>query len=319
MRAAALIVRSGPFAMQGEEAARGLRLWARLDGIDLDLVDDPSPESAEGVYHRWLREDRMDLVLGPYGSGLVRRVLPAVDGAGKVLWNHGGAADDLARPGAAAVAAPASTYLAGAVRLCARRGIGRLVILTGKGPFAAATAEGALAEARRLGIEAKPAPAGLRRPVDPGGAVLVTAGFQEDAAIVEWIRTGGEQPGLLGCVAAGVPQFGALLGSRAEGVVGPTQWVPGAAVPEIGPSGLRFLRLYEEEFGLTPGYVAAQAASAGFLASAARRLGMEKDGISTWRTSTLLGTFALDERWRQVGHSVSTIRWRQGRMERVPV
>jgi hypothetical protein len=36
-----------------------------------------------------------------------------------------------------------------------------------------------------------------------------------------------------------------------------------------------------------------------------------------WRTSTLLGDFALDAGWRQVGHRVRTIRWRHGQM--IPV
>jgi hypothetical protein len=33
-----------------------------------------------------------------------------------------------------------------------------------------------------------------------------------------------------------------------------------------------------------------------------------------WATSTLLGDFALDAGWRQVGHRVTTIRWQGGQM-----
>ena len=319
LRAAALIVRRGPFAMQGEEAARALELWARLDEVDLELVDDPSPDSVAGTYHRWLREDRIHVVLGSYGSGLVRRTLPAVRKEGKVLWNHGGSADDLVRPGVVPVVASASSYLVGVVRLCARRGIERVVIVTGRGPFAAFVAKGARDEARRLGIEARIViGADGGDPVDPGGAVLVTAGFQEDVAVVGRIRTGRTQPALLGCVAAGVPQFGERLGHHTEGVFGPTQWIPGSAKPEVGPSGVSFVRLYEEAHGRSPGYVAAQAAAAGVLAAAAHRHCLERDEIVAWRTSTLLGGFALDEDWRQVGHTVSTIRWRHGRMAPIP-
>ena len=320
MKAAAVLTRRGVFAMQGEEATLGLRLWARHQDVDLELVDDPAPYSLTEVYHRWLSEERVDLVLGPYGSGQVRRILPAVDGVGKVLWNHGGSADDLARPGVVPVVAPASTYLVDTVRYCGRLGINSLAIVVGKGPFAALVARGARDEARRRGIETELVIGAERlRPRDPGGAVLVTAGFQEDVMLVERIRAGGgPQPALLGCVAAGVPQFGERLGPFAEGVIGPTQWIPRSTVPEVGPSGVRFRQMYLDAYGHPPGYVAAQAATAGYLAAEACRRGMEREDLLAWNTFTMLGGFALDAGWRQVGYTVSTIRWRDGEMEAIP-
>ena len=316
VRAAALIVRHGSLAMQGVEAARGLELWARLDGVDLELHDSPGERSVTEIYHQWLRDERTHLVLGPYGSGLVRRLLPAVGATGKMLWNHGGSADDLARPGVVQVVAQASTYLVGAVRQAGRSGIARLVIVTGRGPFATMVAKGARDEARRLGISPELV-VGIDRlaGVDPRAAILVTAGFQEDVSLVRRIREGESQPALLGCVAAGVPQFGERLGPQADGVIGPTQWIPKRDSLDIGPSGISFWRLYEEAFESRPGYVAAQAASAGFLAAHAHRRGMDRDDVLAWRTSTLLGGFALDGDWRQVGYGVSTIRWVDGRME----
>src|SRR4029450_9537047 len=68
----------------------------------------------------------VDLLIGPYGSGLVRAVAPLVCDAGRLLWNHGGAADDLARPGLVSLPAPASSYFEGAVREAAARRAGRL-------------------------------------------------------------------------------------------------------------------------------------------------------------------------------------------------
>ena len=63
--------------------------------------------------------------------------------------------------------------------------------------------------------------------------------------------------------------------------------------------------------------MAAQAAAAGYLAHAAHHQGLEAETVRQWTTSTLLGSFALDDGWRQVGHRVRTIRWEHGRM--VPV
>jgi len=101
---------TGPFARQGTEAAEGVRLWAETAGVRLTLVDDAgSAATAEKAYAQWV--DSIDLLLGPYSSGLVRAIAPLVADAGRLLWNHGGSADDLAQPGVASVPAPASSYL----------------------------------------------------------------------------------------------------------------------------------------------------------------------------------------------------------------
>jgi hypothetical protein len=60
--------------------------------------------------------------------------------------------------------------------------------------------------------------------------------------------------------------------------------------------------------------VAAQAAAAGYLAYASHERGLSADDLLEWKTSTLLGDFALDTNWRQVGHRMTTIQWRSGSM-----
>jgi hypothetical protein len=81
----------------------------------------------------------------------------------------------------------------------------------------------------------------------------------------------------------------------------------------MGPSGTDFALRYKAKFGDPPDYVAAQATAAGFLAGEPNRRGYHHDQIRRWRTSTLLGSFALDQSWRQVGHAAITIQWRHGR------
>jgi hypothetical protein len=121
---------------------------------------------------------------------------------------------------------------------------------------------------------------------------------------------------LPGAVAAGLPAFGAL-GEAAEGVLGPVQWGPSARTPRVGPSGAGFAAAFRRRTGRQPSYVAAQAAAAGHLALAARESGLTAEALARWTTTTLLGDFALDGGWRQVGHRVTTIAWRDGRM--VPI
>jgi ABC-type branched-subunit amino acid transport system substrate-binding protein len=315
VNAAAALSLSGRFARQGREAARGLAQWADQAGVALTVADDGgSGEAATRAYGGWL-DVGMDLLLGPYGSGLVRAVAPLVCGAGRLLWNHGGSADDLARPGLVSLPAPASTYFHGAVDEAAARGVGRLLVARGAGPFARAVAEGALARASARGLEARAVDAAALAAADLAGvAVLVVGRFEEDVELVRHLRgPRARGPALLGAVAAGLPAFGEL-GEAAEGVLGPVQWWPTSRAPQVGPSGAGFAAAYRRRDGHEPSYVAAQAAAAGHLALAAHGLGLSPGDLPGWRTSTLLGDFALDGTWRQVGHRVTTVRWRDGRM-----
>ena len=313
--AAVTLSLSGRFARQGAHAAAGLRLWAAAAGVRLLLVDDGGAgQWARRAYAGWLGDRDVELLLGPYGSGLVRAVAPLVCGAGRLLWNHGGSSDELARAGLVSLPAPASSYFYGVVDHAAGRAE-RLLVVHGPGRFARAVAAGATARAAARRVDAHAVPLGA--PVAADGAavaVLVAGSFDQDVALVRQLRRGPRPPALLAAVAAGLPAFGAELGDAAEGVLGPVQWWPSPDQPQVGPSGTDFAARYRSTHHAEPSYVAAQAAAAGYLAHAAHALGLAADQVRGWATSSLLGRFALDAGWRQVGHRVTTIAWRGGRM-----
>jgi branched-chain amino acid transport system substrate-binding protein len=295
-----------------------LELWAQEAGVRLAIVDDGGSRSvALRAYAAWIRQG-VDLLLGPYGSGLVRAVAPLVCDGGRLFYNHGGAADDLARPGLVSLPAPASSYFDGAVQEAVTRRVNRLLVVRGSGPFARAVAEGAAARASERGIEARMVSVGSLTAAEAAGAALLVVGrFEEDVAVVRRVRGWPQAPALLGAVAAGLPAFGEQLGGAAEDVLGPVQWWPSSRLPEVGPSGADFAGRYQRRTGSEPSYVAAQAAAAGYLGHAAHRQALAAETVRRWRTSTLLGGFTLDAGWCQVGHRVRTIRWQHGRM--VPV
>jgi ABC-type branched-subunit amino acid transport system substrate-binding protein len=316
--AAVTLSLTGPFARQGTEAAQGLEFWAEEVGVRLTVVDDGGLRSAAlQAYTAWL-DQGVDLLLGPYASGLVRAVAPLVCDAGRLLYNHGGSADDLARPGLVSLPAPASTYFHGAVQEAVARQVDRLLVARGPGRFAQAVAAGAVARASQRGIDAQTIMMGSLTAADVAGAALLVVGrFEEDVAVVRRVRGWPRAPALLAAVAAGLPACGEQLGPAAEGLLGPVQWWPSERRPEVGLSGANFAGRYRRRTGREPSYVAAQAAAAGYLAHAAHHQGLAAQTVRQWTTSTLLGSFALDEGWRQVGHRVRTIRWEHGRM--VPV
>jgi len=316
--AAVTLSLTGPFARQGTEAAQGMEFWAEEAGVRLTVVDDGGLRSAAlQAYTAWL-DQGVDLLLGPYASGLVRAVAPLVCDAGRLLYNHGGSADDLARPGLVSLPAPASTYFHGAVQEAVARQVDRLLVARGPGRFAQAVAAGAVARASQRGIDAQTIMMGSLTAADVAGAALLVVGrFEEDVAVVRRVRGWPRAPALLAAVAAGLPAFGEQLGPAAEDLLGPVQWWLSRRRPEVGPSGANFAGRYRRRTGREPSYVAAQAAAAGYLAHAAHHQGLAAEAVRQWTTSTLLGSFALDDGWRQVGHRVRTIRWEHGRM--VPV
>jgi branched-chain amino acid transport system substrate-binding protein len=308
---------TGHYERQGTEAAEGVRLWADEADIRLILADDHgSKATAIEAYAGWI--DGVDLLLGPYASGLVRAVAPLVRDAGQILWNHGGSADDLAQPGTASLPAPASTYFEGIVDEAIERKARRLLLVQGPGPFARYVANGAKARGTERGIDSQTVDAFAVESEDlDKTAVLVAGPFEHDVAVVRGVRDRSQSPVLLGAVAAGIPAFGQELGEAAEGVLAPVQWWPSPRTPMVGPAGTDFVTHYQHRTGREPSYPAAQAAAAGYLAHAAHQQDLGLTDLPQWMTSTFFGDFTLDPTWRQVGHHVTTIRWHSGHM--VPI
>jgi ABC-type branched-subunit amino acid transport system substrate-binding protein len=312
--AALTLSQTGPFARQGTEAAEGVRLWAQGAEVQLTLVDDGgSAAAAAQAYVRWM--DSVDLLLGPYSSGLVRATASLVREGGRVLWNHGGSADDLAQPGVASLPAPASSYFDGVLDQAVTRRVDQVLVVRGPGGFARAVADGTTTGASKRGLPVRTVDA-TAVDLEDGDrtALLIVGRFDHDVAVVRQLCARRQAPTLLAAVAAGIPAFGQELGQAAEGILGPVQWWPTARTPEIGPSGVEFVALFRHRTGSEPSYVAAQAAAAGYLAHAAHRLALATEDLVQWETSTLLGDFALDAAWRQIGHRITTVRWVDGRM-----
>jgi hypothetical protein len=241
------------------------------------------------------------------------------------LWNHGGASDDLARPGLVTVVAPASAYLRGPLRLAHQLGATAAVVVHGKGRFARQVADGALAAGGDIGIDVHLVTEDVWEPERGSGqtAIMAAGSFEEDVRLVTRVQDAPVDPVLLAAVAAGIADFGAQLGGRSEGVVGPAQWLfhqafPIERAPEIGPASTVFVRRFQQQFSRAPDYPAAQAVAAGALAVEAARRRMTGEAVQKWTTSTLLGPFALDGNWKQTALEPVTVRWRAGTLERVP-
>jgi len=297
--------------------------------------DASSPVRAVANIERLVAVDRVQILIGPYSSDLTRAVAPVASRYGRVLWNHGGAADDLHRPGGrvAGILTPVSRYFTGLLQLArsldphARR----VVVLHRRGSsFGRLAAKGARAISRETGFRITSityssvrddlprllAKLSLQRPE----LILSAGAFEDDCALAQELATAGLKVKAFAFVAAAMQDFQEALGQKAEGFLGPSQWEPGLSYPvDYGPAPEEVARRIRAA-SAAPDYPAAQAYAACLIAQRCLEEAAGTDNEALWQaacaldSTTFFGRFRIDPRTgRQVGHEMVLVQWRAGR------
>ena len=242
---------SGRNALQGRQVLAGLRAWVeavnageglRVHGagarapVRLVYYDDASsPARAAANAERLLDADAVEVLIGPYASDLTRAVLPVARRRGKVLWNHGGASDDIHTGGGRAVGilTPVSRYFVGLIELARSldRDAARVALLhrqgSGFGRLAALGVRAVASDAMfvtdvvtysSLGSDLSGVMASLeRRSPD----LVVSAGsFDDEVVLARALLESGLRPKAVGLAAAAMQEFSHALGIHAEGFLG---------------------------------------------------------------------------------------------------
>jgi len=332
---------TGRYALMGRLAAGGL--WQAMEDVRglggvrigaerlvpaLAVVDD---ESTRAGVRRALNElSKADVLFGPYGSDLVEEAAGVAAERGRVLWNHGGSADQVqGLPRVLSVLSPAGAYAGPVLEALADLvPEARLLIAAGSGRFAQTLAEGARRVAERLGMVVAGTIPHADVPDDPTkqADVLLAAGtFADDLELIRRLK---DRPPALAAVGAGIGRFGLELGSQAEGVVGPSQWEEGVRFrADVGPREadvIRSLRaavmanLRAEGTGGGIDYPAAQAYGAGQIAlRCVEEAGTTEDAAlervaRDFRCTTFFGRFGLGADGRQQEHQVLAVQWQDG-------
>ena len=335
----AVVSLSGRYTFQGRLAGAGLqqavadvrssggvRLADRTVLPELVILDDRGTRA--GVRQALDALTGADLVIGPYGSDLARAAGAWAAERGRVVWNHGGSADDVeGLSGVVSVASPASSYLSAMLDALARhRPSARVLVAAGRGGFGHHAIQGAQQAATRLGLSIVGSVTHHEVPESPDADVLLLAGsFEQDLELLRRLR---KRPAIIGAVAAGLGAFADELGGRIERILAPTQWEEGVHfVVDLGPQPAQVLRALRARVlptlsvGAGTGHIeypSAQAYAAVLvalrcvedsgsledeaLAAAARRL----------RCTTFFGRFGLAADGRQLEHEMLVAQWRAG-------
>jgi branched-chain amino acid transport system substrate-binding protein len=332
---------SGRYALQGRQVLAGLRAWVeavnageglRVHGagarapVRLVYYDDASsPARAAANAERLLDADAVEVLIGPYASDLTRAVLPVARRRGRVLWNHGGASDDIHTGGGRAVGilTPVSRYFGGLIELARSLDpdAARVAILhrrgSGFGRLAALGVGAAASDAMfvtdvvtysSLGSDLPRVIATLeqKRP----DLVISAGSFDDEVLLARALLESGLRPKAIGLAAAAMQEFPHALGTHAEGFLGPSQWEPRlVCVPDFGPGPDEATEGIRAQ-GAPPDYPAAQAYAACLIAQRC----LEEAGAddeSLWRAAcaldcgTFFGRFRIDPATGlQVGHEM---------------
>ncbi|MGH7918772.1 MAG: ABC transporter substrate-binding protein [Candidatus Dormibacteraceae bacterium] len=315
---------TGRYARFGRQAATGVRVWSQWDGhADVVIEDDGSDrERAASIVTDLI--GKVDLLLGPYSTGLTRAAARVACESHHLLWNHGGSGDDAEGlcPGhVISILTPTSKYATPLLRHLAALGHRDPVwILASKGRFSTQVQKGAVALADQLSIPTVSVPSleHLNSGALPEKWNLFCCGnFEQDVeAINRIVRFGDRRPIVASAVAAGVSDFRDAV-EEPDGVFGVAQWFPRQGVPHaLGMSEEAFVTAYRNESDRTPDYPAVQAVAASVIASHCARMTDSTEVKTLWDyashldTSTLYGNFRIDPKTGvQVKHEMALVRW----------
>ena len=330
---------TGKYAPLALMQQRGYSLWQgeinEMGGllgrpVEFILVDDESdPAKARDLYTRFIKKDRVDLVFGPYSSGITAAVAPVVDKAGFPMLAGGAAADKIWQQGYTnvfGVFTPSSRYTVGMLNLALLNDLTTIAITYASDPFSVTAAEGAKKWASKLGLDVvmfQKFEKGMRdltalaekaKLADP--ALLMVAGhFDESVDMRRALKKVGWQPkAYFATVGPVLAKFREMLGVDADLTFASSLWEASQNFPQSRQFAAKFRALH----GVTPTYHAADAYATGQILEAATKLarslepGKLRRAFHDLETYTILGRYRVDRTGIQVTHFALTIQWQNG-------
>jgi branched-chain amino acid transport system substrate-binding protein len=287
---------------------------------------------------RLITTDQVDILLGPYSSGLALRAAEVAQRSQRVLWNHGGASEAIYARGftwVVGILSPPGTYFHSVLDFVrhARPSANHVAIVhSTAGAFPKDVAAGAAQYCQQQQFETihtYPYPAGtsdfmpiLQQLEDTAPAVILSVGrIEDDLRFAAQYLQCTIAADVVGLIVTPLTLFRDTLGSAATHFVGPSQWEPGLVLqPEYGPSSEEVLTRLMACHPQGVDYPMAQAYAGGLVAQRCLEIAGTLDqhalrqAASTLDCTTFYGRYRIDPRTgRQVGHRMPVIRWQDGR------
>ena len=300
--------------------------------VEFLIYDDESDEkNAARLYEKLITEDKVDAILGPYGTAITeavadipdkyRKVMIAANAATSSIWEKG-------RKYLIMVLAPVDSAAVGALDLAARHGLKNVAIVNQDALLPSAVAKTTNELARSMGLNVvsfETYPTGtsdfsglLLKVQQSAPDLLVTAAVRIDdlVAMIHQMRAMNFNTKMVSSLPYGLlPEFYELLGKDAEFVYSATFW--DGSLPN--PGNPEFVSAYHKEFNRAPAVQSANSyAGCQIFAEAVRQAGTTeseklREALLSLKTKSVLGDFAVDQRGFQIGQKAVTIQWQDGR------
>jgi branched-chain amino acid transport system substrate-binding protein len=318
------ISQTGQYAEPAGRQVNSIKLWtdevnARggLLGhkVVVRLLDDKSDtQTAIKLYEKLITEDKVDLLLAPYSSGITEAVANVNERYKMPFVAYGAASTPIWEKGRRYIfniVAVAEDYQKGAVHLIKQIGVKRIAIIGQDSLFPRQVGVGAKDWAKKLGIEVvleenyppkQTDFSALLQKIKAAGAeaVISNSYFADAAAQLRQMRELNINFKLYSStVGPGLPNFPEQLGNTAEYVLGFSQWEP---LPHVfkHPGMKEYIEAYEKRFHEKPNYHAGGAYGALLVTEAAvKKVGSfdnEKlrEALATLDLTTMFGRSKVD-------------------------
>jgi branched-chain amino acid transport system substrate-binding protein len=315
---------TGQYAEPAGRQVNSIKLWVDdVNGrggllghkIALRLLDDKSDvQTSIKLYEKLITEDKVDLVLCPYSSGITEAVANVTERYKMPLVAYGASASTIWEKGRRYIfniVAVAETFQRGSVQLAKQIGVTKLAIIGQDSLFPRQAGKGAKEWAKKLGIEVVleenyPAKqtdfSALLQKIKASGAeaIISNSYFADAAAQLRQMREQNLNFKLYSStVGPALPHFAEQLGPTAEYVLGFSLWEP---LPEVlkHPGMKEFIERYEKRYGEKPNYHAGGAYGALEVTEAAVKKAGTFDGeklrdaMATVDADTVFGHYKVD-------------------------
>ena len=290
--------------------------------------DESNRERAREIYEKLIVGEKVDAVMGPYGSTLTEAVADITENHQMVMISPLAATSSIWEKGRKylfMVLPPAELFLAGLIDLADQQGFKRIAVLQEDQLFPAAAGNGAVKLAEQRGMDVllhRSYPSGkedfsefLESLEDLEIEVLAMAAssLSDFIRLVQQMNEKGIELKMFGTSGA-VDEFQEELGDAAELTFGLSAWESTLSNPGID----RFTEDYRHRFERTPSFHAAGAyGSCQLLAEAIRRAEtMDQDRLRkellNLETTTVFSDYAVDERGFQTANRGLFIQWQEG-------
>ncbi len=300
--------------------------------VEMVIYDDQSdPTTGSRLYEKLITEDEVDLVLGPYASGVTLAVAQITERYGYPLLVAGASAGEIWDSGfqyVFGVYSIAQDYFKDIVlNIAPAQGYTTAAVIYEDAVFPMSTGQGAVAHCEEAGIEvvleesypqkATDVSSVLTRIRDLNPDMLIGGSYLPDSVLI--VRQAKEldlNPKLYAfSVGAAQPDFVETLGEDANWVLGPSMWEP-----EIETEGnADFFAAYQEMHNREPDYHAATGyAGCQILEQAVTNVGeldldaLRDELLALTMPTILPGEYKVDETGKQIGHIPLTVQWQAG-------